>query len=170
MSELKPCPFCGESSILWQYISPWSAKISCGNCGAEVPNTEVRTAYYLENDPIPKELIGLENKQVCAKDKDGNPIEMYWVKPIDSFRQFGHIERWNKRILKTDLEKFIDTYKHFGIEVKFYENEIGNIEVCLSGSFINATHSEKFDGYGGFYSDLEFTKEGKFIRQGFFEQ
>lgn len=97
LNELKPCPFCGESSNLWKYISPWSAKIECGKCGANIPNTEVRTAYHIENDPIPKELQGLENKQVCAKDSEGNFIEMYWIKPTDSFRVFGHISRWNER-------------------------------------------------------------------------
>lgn len=71
----------------------------------------------------------------------------------------------------TDLEKFIDTYKQFGIEVKVVENEKLNLEVKLRLSYDDnfATESDKFDGYSGFYSDLEFTKEGKFIRQGFWE-
>lgn len=71
----------------------------------------------------------------------------------------------------TDLEKFIDTYKQFGIDVKTYENENGNIEITLMNCFTenNYTKSDKFDGYSGFCSDLEFTKEGKFIRQGFWE-
>ena len=64
----------------------------------------------------------------------------------------------------TDLEKFIDTYKQFGIDVKTYEDS-DKIRIDLNGS----TESEKFDGYCGFYSDLEFTKEGKFLRQGFYE-
>lgn len=69
----------------------------------------------------------------------------------------------------TDLEKFIDTYKQFGIEIKTYENEKGNIEIILNGSGENETKSDNFNGYFGFISDLEFTKEGKFLRQGFWE-
>jgi hypothetical protein len=69
----------------------------------------------------------------------------------------------------TDLEKFIDTYKQFGIEVKPYENSDGNIEIILGGYNDRATESEKFEGYWGFMSDLEFTKDGKFLRQGFWE-
>jgi hypothetical protein len=69
----------------------------------------------------------------------------------------------------TDLEKFIDTYKQFGIEIKTYENTKGNIEITLNGWEETATKSDKFDGYSEFVSDLEFTKEGKFLRQGFWE-
>ena len=63
----------------------------------------------------------------------------------------------------TDLEKFIDTYKQFGVDVEPYQNEKGNIQITLCAS------ENKFDGYCGMFSDLEFTKEGKFIRQGFWE-
>lgn len=70
----------------------------------------------------------------------------------------------------TDLEKFIDTYKQFGIDIKTYENENGNIEITLNNGYDgNSTESDKFDGYQSFFSDLEFTKEGKFLRQGFWE-
>lgn len=72
----------------------------------------------------------------------------------------------------TDLEKFIDTYKQFGIEVKTYENTDGNIEICLTVEKIisaDKTTSDKFDGYASFFSILEFTKEGKFLGQAFLE-
>lgn len=68
----------------------------------------------------------------------------------------------------TDLEKFIDTYKQFGIEVKTYEYG-DKIIIDLNGWKDHSTDSKKFDGYYGFYSLLEFTKEGKFITQGFYE-
>ena len=67
----------------------------------------------------------------------------------------------------TDLEKFIDTYKQFGIEIKTYENTKGNIEINLNGWNETPTESDRFDGYSGFFSELEFTKEGKFLKQGF---
>jgi len=71
----------------------------------------------------------------------------------------------------TDLEKFIDTYKQFGIEIKTYENAKGNIEITLCGwdGSDNSTKSDKFDGYSGFLSNLEFTKDGRFLSQGFWE-
>lgn len=69
----------------------------------------------------------------------------------------------------TDLEKFIDTYKQFGINVKTFENNEGNIKINLNGRDDSTTESEKFGGYILFYSTLEFTKEGKFIRQDFWE-
>lgn len=68
----------------------------------------------------------------------------------------------------TDLEKFIDTYKQFGIEVKTYEHD-GMIKVNLNGWTKHATKSKRFHGYTGFYSYLVFTKEGKFLNQGFYE-
>ncbi len=68
----------------------------------------------------------------------------------------------------TDLEKFIDTYKQFGIGVKTYEDG-DKIRIELNGWEDYSTESDKFDGYCGFYSDLEFTKQGKFLRQGFYE-
>lgn len=68
----------------------------------------------------------------------------------------------------TDLQKFIDTYKQFGIDVKTYEDG-DKIKINLNGWKNYSTESDKFDGYCGFFSDLEFTKEGKFLRQGFYE-
>jgi len=68
----------------------------------------------------------------------------------------------------TDLEKFIDTYKQFGIDVKTYEKN-DKIMIELNGYDEDSTKSDKFDGYSGFCSDLAFTKDGKFLRQGFWE-
>lgn len=68
----------------------------------------------------------------------------------------------------TDLEKFIDCYKQFGVDVKTYKQG-EKILIRLDGFDDYSTKSEKFDGYIGFFSELEFTKEGKFLRQGFYE-
>ena len=69
----------------------------------------------------------------------------------------------------TDLQKFIETYTQFGIEVKTKIDK-DKIIVELNGLDNHSTKSSKFDGYMGFYSDLEFDlKNGKFIRQGFWE-
>jgi hypothetical protein len=68
----------------------------------------------------------------------------------------------------TDLEKFIDTYKQFGIDVKTFESE-GKIIVNLNGWEDYSTESDKFGGYGSFFSEVQFTKEGKFLGQDFWE-
>jgi hypothetical protein len=68
----------------------------------------------------------------------------------------------------TDLDRFIGTYKQFGIDVNTSECD-DKIVVYLNGDTDNSTKSDKFDGYQGFLSDIEFTKEGKFLRQGFWE-
>ena len=58
----------------------------------------------------------------------------------------------------TDLQKFIDLYKQFGIDCKVNHCNCNNKDVIviqLSGNKYNSdfeiTKSEKFDGYGGFF-------------------
>ena len=69
---------------------------------------------------------------------------------------------------KTDLEKFIELYKSFGINCKIAKNDNGDniIKLCGSGSYMyeDVTKSELFDGYNGFYSDIIFDKNGKFLK------
>ena len=96
ITDLKPCPFCGEKNNLWGYISPFSAKIRCGNCGMSLDNSCVRTAYDMDED-VPYWAANLVIPCECAVDKDGNPKTMLWVKPTDSFLMLGHTERWNTR-------------------------------------------------------------------------
>jgi hypothetical protein len=67
----------------------------------------------------------------------------------------------------TDLEKFIDTYKQFGIEVKTDVNYIGYTEVILNDFGEYGTTSDKFYGDFGFSSVLAFDENGKFVSQGF---
>lgn len=71
----------------------------------------------------------------------------------------------------TDLERFLAFYEGIGVKMKPFEGTekifyaIG--DDCYGDGDVNT--SEKFNGYSGFYSDIEFTKDGKFIRQGFWE-
>ena len=89
----------------------------------------------------------------------------------------------------TDLERFIELYRSFGIEckvgVRTWENgprlihknepltrqviQLGGDDFGTDDYGITPTQSGKFDGYGGFYSSVEFDMEGKFIEQGFWE-
>ena len=71
----------------------------------------------------------------------------------------------------TDLEKFIDCYKQFGIDVMVNETDSG-FKVLLNDSYggtMKETSCIDFDGYGGFFSDIDFDENGKFKRQGFWE-
>lgn len=71
----------------------------------------------------------------------------------------------------TDLEKFIELYKGFGIDVKVFDTKRNTKAIMLSDSSydFNFTNSDKFDGYSGFFTDIEFDNNGKFLRQGFWE-
>ena len=72
----------------------------------------------------------------------------------------------------TDLEKFIKLYKSFGIEIInpriTIGNEGGKYEIDLPTDVVNLGEN-KFIGYAAFYTSIEFDKDGKFIRQGFWE-
>lgn len=69
----------------------------------------------------------------------------------------------------TDLEKFIELYKGFGIKCVLLEKKEWFEIYLKDGCHGGVTQSEKFDGYSGFYSDVRFDKQGKFIKQGFWE-
>lgn len=69
---------------------------------------------------------------------------------------------------KTDLDKFKELYKSLDIELTVEEKE-EVLLVKMSRTVIGTdfTYSTKFKGWSGFYSDIQFTKEGEFIDQGF---
>lgn len=75
----------------------------------------------------------------------------------------------------TDLEKFIELYKSFGINCLTNERwdekrGHGIIEITLNGSYGgNTTQSAKFRGYSCFFSSVVFHEDGTFIEQGFWE-
>lgn len=71
--------------------------------------------------------------------------------------------------MKTDLERFKELYLSFGIELNHTaEPDDGEIDIKLNGWGSNAR--DQFDeSYQGFYSLVTFDKNGKFIKQGFFE-
>ncbi len=70
----------------------------------------------------------------------------------------------------TDLDLFLKFYKQIGIELKKDDDFDGpNIlyRVGADGHDTEVNMSDLFNGYFGFYSDTEFTKDGKLLRQGF---
>lgn len=73
---------------------------------------------------------------------------------------------------QTDLEAFVALYKRFGIECKVGHNEC-DPPICIvlgtDDSDGITTTDEKLVGYLGFYSQIEFDKNGKFVEQSFYE-
>ena len=81
----------------------------------------------------------------------------------------------------TDLEAFIELYLKFGIDCKVNQcTETGNQFIILAPSNyysgliewsenFSPTESDKIEGHHGFYSRIDFDKDGKFISQGFWE-
>ena len=63
----------------------------------------------------------------------------------------------------TDLQKFKDLYASLGIELEIasYKDEIS-----LS---LEDGNQPAITGCPGLYTTIDFTKEGKFLRQGFYE-
>jgi len=72
----------------------------------------------------------------------------------------------------TDLERFLAFYEGVGIKLNPMP-DTENIRYLIGddhyGYDSDINTSKKFNGYNGFYSDVEFTKDGKFMRQGFWE-
>lgn len=67
----------------------------------------------------------------------------------------------------TDLQRFIEMYKSFGIELKpkpTYKTSDGSMTIEME----QGSHP-KFGGYRGFSSTVDFDKDGKFIQQEFWE-
>lgn len=61
----------------------------------------------------------------------------------------------------TDLEKFIAFYRQFNIELEAYVPKWDNNVIAID------LIADEFVGHC--YSRIEFTKEGKFIEQGFWD-
>ena len=62
----------------------------------------------------------------------------------------------------TDLEKFVDLYKSFGIDLE--KNKDDNMTTIKMSS-----RNKEFGGYLYLYSIVQFDKDGKFIKQYFYE-
>lgn len=77
----------------------------------------------------------------------------------------------------TDLQAFIDLYTRLGIDCNVNQcAETGNQFIILTSKDSHSdyenekpTESDKLQGYYGFYSKVEFDKDGIFLNQGFWE-
>lgn len=63
----------------------------------------------------------------------------------------------------SDLDKFIALYKELGIELEPEHRENTIVLILAEGD------NPKLIGYGSFYSEIEFDKNGEFNEQGFWE-
>jgi len=71
----------------------------------------------------------------------------------------------------SDLQKFIKLYLSLGIELKIFKDEENGNTYFQLGEYIYdkyTTRDERFEGYN-MYTRLDFDKNGKFIKQGFWE-
>lgn len=72
----------------------------------------------------------------------------------------------------TDLEKFKELYKSIGIELIEQKKPDENQQfLLLSEDRFHGTQPRNysFKGYSGFFSEIIFDMNGKFIEQGFWE-
>ena len=68
----------------------------------------------------------------------------------------------------TDLDKFIELYKSFDIDISNCIRIIEDKKVIEIGrSYID---NPKINGYGGCATEVVFTMNGEFISQGFYEE
>ena len=63
--------------------------------------------------------------------------------------------------MKTDLERLLELYKSFGIELEAEEED--------EGFTIYLEEGKGFCGYRGFISIISFSPKGSFLNQGFWE-
>lgn len=74
--------------------------------------------------------------------------------------------------MMTDLKAFLAFYKKIGIDLIPEARDDDAISYKIGNPRFRddeINDSTKFDGYDGFYSDINFTKDGEFINQGFWE-
>jgi hypothetical protein len=67
----------------------------------------------------------------------------------------------------TDIERFVDLYKSFGIDLNVCDD---TDDINEGGFIIKLSSKDKaFGGYLYLYSTVKFDKDGKFIKQFFWE-
>lgn len=75
--------------------------------------------------------------------------------------------------MQTDIDSFKALYRSFGIECKEFVGDDDSRRIRLiesaHGCDENETGSKLFSGYYGFYTEIIFDKDGKFLGQGFWE-
>lgn len=61
----------------------------------------------------------------------------------------------------TDLEKFIELYTSVGVIAESYTADDGSLLLYLE----TGCHGKAIQGFWGFFTEIVFDKQGKFVRQ-----
>ena len=71
----------------------------------------------------------------------------------------------------TDLERFKELYSSLGIELIVNNDLSDNKQTIIlsQGQYADQSMTKGFIGYSGFYSQIDFDLDGKFLEQGFWE-
>ena len=69
----------------------------------------------------------------------------------------------------SDLDRFIELYKDLGINLVVHDCSDRRHPEAVFGINLSADDGETFEGYWGFFSEIGFDRDGKFVFQGFWE-
>lgn len=101
MSEAKllPCPCCGNE-YPFQYISFSCCVLRC-KCGIELHGAAISPVYHMETMPEELKQFASPAELLVIRTDKGDvswPEHGYYsVSVVESFRHFGHLEKWNRR-------------------------------------------------------------------------
>ena len=99
LSDIKPCPFCGNK-MPFSYYNASTAYLGCDNCGINFGSAQV----IYKRDELPQELKGLEYEADALEivEEDGTRTKypehnMVGINCVIAFDHKGILAKWNKR-------------------------------------------------------------------------
>jgi len=99
LSDIKPCPFCGNE-MPFSYYNPSTAYLGCDSCGINFGSVQV----LYKRDELPKELKGLEYEAdaLVIIESDGTRTSYpehnrVGINCVIAFDHKGILSKWNKR-------------------------------------------------------------------------
>ena len=99
LSDIKPCPFCGNK-IPFSYYNASTAYLGCDNCRINFGSAQV----IYKRDELPQELKGLEYEADALEivEEDGTITKypehnMVGINCVIAFDHKGILSKWNKR-------------------------------------------------------------------------
>ena len=99
LSDIKPCPFCGNK-MPFSYYNAFTAYLGCDNCRINFGSAQV----IYKRDELPQELKGLEYEADALEivEEDGTITKypehnMVGINCVIAFDHKGILSKWNKR-------------------------------------------------------------------------
>lgn len=99
LSDIKPCPFCGNK-MPFSYYNPSTAYLGCDNCGINFGSAQV----IYKRDELPEELKGLEYEAdaLVIIEEDGTKTKYpehnrVGINCVIAFDHKGILSKWNNR-------------------------------------------------------------------------